>query len=681
MPRDGDLSPALLSAQVLRRSIALASMQAGYSEPGSIPEGMSFIAWCEDLARHGLKVDGKPWSLANRPALVPLYEAIPCTVEEARRFTLVVMKGAQLGLTVWEMLADLYLAIKFEPLVIGMFLPSQALAGDKSERRFMRLLRTVPDAHRKLTTRVEGDRVVKVGEGNVMTRVMGESAFLFLWTSGSTVTESRPMDCVSFDEVQEMTLEQIDRTRERMSASDFRFTMMLSTANWPDLDIDYWFHQGSRERWHTHCRVCSAESDLTQHFPKCIEINTGQHPDAEMGEYVYVCPACQAHIPDTQHGRYIADDPTKITRTRSLHISQVTSPTITARDMIEQWNRAVTGDQKKTFYNRKLGLPFVDKDQLPVTMEHCNAAVAEGARIGLVWKDKARGPTFMGIDQMGSFNVAIIKERLPDGRQAVIHAEAIFNDDPFARCTDLMDQFRVAVCVVEQLPNVNDARRFANAEKHKGRVFLAGYSGDAKADMIVWGDQISRNDQKTSQEDRSRYSVVLQQYKAMQTALFRVKNLQCLFPPPGDRVQDVIEKGETKRIPILDWLFLHLTKTALVVEEDEETRARKPLVKKVGLDPHFSYANMLCDVAWARQHGTGMVILPENPANAPLSAPAAVNAEKNMPGLPRQVLQMMDQVAPGTCGACEAFRDGYCTAREFAVGEKDAACPFYVGRE
>jgi hypothetical protein len=40
------------------------------------------------------------------------------------------------------------------------------------------------------------------------------------------------------------------------------------------------------------------------------------------------------------------------------------------------------------------------------------------------WKDGASG-TFAGIDQMGHYNVMIIKERLPDGRQAVVHLEYV----------------------------------------------------------------------------------------------------------------------------------------------------------------------------------------------------------------------------------------------------------------
>ena len=129
---------------------------AGYGRPGSIPPEMTFLEWCLDLAAKGLEVDGRPFTLDDRPSLIPLYEAIPTTKEQAARRTVVLMKGAQLGATVWEMLADLYMAIKFEPAVMGMFLPDQALAGDKSKRRFLPIVRSIPDVHRKLTTRIDG---------------------------------------------------------------------------------------------------------------------------------------------------------------------------------------------------------------------------------------------------------------------------------------------------------------------------------------------------------------------------------------------------------------------------------------------------------------------------------------------------------------------------------------------
>lgn len=92
-------------------------------------------------------------------------------------------------------------------------------------------------------------------------------------------------------------------------------------------------------------------------------------------------------------------------------------------------------DDMKNYYNRKLGKPYTDPSQVPVNLEILNKCAEEGMALGLQWKRSARG-TFMGIDQMGNFNVAILKERLPDGRQAVVHLEYIYDADPFARCSE-----------------------------------------------------------------------------------------------------------------------------------------------------------------------------------------------------------------------------------------------------
>ena len=59
------------------------------------------------------------------------------------------------------------------------------------------------------------------------------------------------MDIESLDEVQEMSLGDIDKVYERMSASRIRFRLMLSTANVPDADIDFWYKAGTQNAWHT----------------------------------------------------------------------------------------------------------------------------------------------------------------------------------------------------------------------------------------------------------------------------------------------------------------------------------------------------------------------------------------------------------------------------------------------
>lgn len=679
----------------LAQAIALLESRTGFrvEKTDTIPEGMTFREWCEELAAKGLKVDGKPFKLDDRPALVPIYDAIPSTREQAKDLILIIQKATQLGLTIWEVLANIYMAIKWEPVSIGMFMPAQATAIHKSEHRFMRIVRSAPVLYDIMTTGrdVEGNEK-KVGEGNVLTRRVRESLLLFLWTSGKVTTESVPLDIVTLDEVQEMPLDQIDKVRARTGDSDIQFTLLLSTANMPDLDINFWYQQGNQQVWHTECKSCGELSDLSDpagNFPdKSIGFNNGDVPGVEKGEYYWRCPCCGAPIDDPQQGRYIASNPAASKNVKSFLLPRTISPKLTPRKMIEAWGRAKTGDQKKSFYNRTLARPYIDADQLPVTMAHCEAAVAAGKRIMLRWETEhdGRSSYFCGIDQMGGFNAVIIKKRLPDGRQAVVHVEAIFDNDPFARCSELMNLFRIDVCVVEQLPNVNDARRFAN--RHKGRVFLAGYA-DLRDDAMSWGDDLSKSDRRTDEDERTRYTVTLNQYKCMQTSLYRVRGQMvdgkmlpmCLFPDPDELEQDVIENGRTKRIVILrDWVFHHFTKTALVIEQDDEQRKAKAKVHKIGIDPHYSFANMLCDVAWARSHGTAMILLPEGPTSAAELAQKA--AERDMPGLPTSVVKMFDQALPPgqVCGRCASFKDGRCADRDVSVQPADPGCVLWVGK-
>ena len=110
----------------------------------------TFRKWCEGLAQErvdprtgetlpGLLVDGKPFTLDNRPAMAWLYDQIPSTQEEAWRRTLVLMKCTQVGFTVMEMLATIYLGLKFPPCTVGMFLPDMGLAEGKSTEVLCRL--------------------------------------------------------------------------------------------------------------------------------------------------------------------------------------------------------------------------------------------------------------------------------------------------------------------------------------------------------------------------------------------------------------------------------------------------------------------------------------------------------------------------------------------------------------
>lgn len=648
-----------------------------------IDENTTFREWCEQLGRDGLKVDGRPFKLDNRPALAWVYDQIPTTRDEAFRFTLVLMKCAQVGFTVLEMLAVIYLGVKFGPATVGMFLPDQGLADIKSSKRFIPIVRTIPKVHALMTAEASDGSGKKPGEGNVRVRQMADSMFVFSWTSGRATTESIPMDVLSLDEVQEMTLEQMEKTRERLSASEVRFTLMGSTANWPDADIHHWFKQGSRHQFHTECTECGERKPLDAYFPECIKF------DAARDLWRYVCP--KGHwIGDPQRGEWIAENPDadkpidytvpkkdRAQRIRSIHFPQFLSPTIAAGEIMDAYRSAT---DMKNFFNRKLGKPYLDPTQVPVTLEHLARCVEAGRAAGIKWKSRASG-AYMGIDQMGNFNVVVIKERLPDGRQALIHVEEIYSEDPFMRCSELMESYGVAACAVEINPNYNDAKRFS--KRHHGRVFIGNSFGQVADGMIAWGDapKLDPSDRRTDENERDRYTFRMDQYKCMQVSMarFTAKEPLCLFPDPQGLMQEVREKGVPIAAAVLPRAFNHFTKTALVAEKDEETNQFKRSVKKIGIDPHFSYANMLCDVAWARAHGTGTFIIPDAPEKS-LGGRIPVN----MPGLPREVVNMIDAHPPageGTCGACDGYdreKGNFCKERNISVQPRDPGCPFFL---
>ena len=673
----------------LSAAIARLEAKTGHrltTEQKVIAAGTTFRQWCEQLGRDGLKVDGKRFRLDDRPAMAWIYDQVPSTEDEAYRLVLVLMKCSQVGFTVMEMLATIYLGLRFGPATVGMFLPDMNLAGFKSTERFVPIVRSVPSVHALMSQDAADGSGRKAGEGNVNRRRIGDALFVFSWTSGRATTESVPMDVLSFDEVQEMTLAQIEKTYERVSASPLRFMLMGSTANWPDADIHHWYKRGSQSQFHTECPTCGKRKPLDDYFPACIRF------DPERDRHRYVCE--DGHwIDDPQRGVWIAsnqaadppvdpgvDKRDRPLRIRSIHFPQFLSPTISAGEIIDKFT---TSTDKKNFHNRVLGKPYLDPTQIPVTLEHMARCVQAGKAAGVKWKSMTRG-AFMGIDQMGNYNVVVIKERLPDGRQAVIHLEEVYSEDPFARCDELMESFGVAVCVVEINPNYNDAKRFAN--RHRGRVFICNSFGALPEDMVKWGDapKLDISDRRTDEEERDRFTVRIDQFKCMQTSMarFTAKEPICLFPDSQDLTQKVYDKGMEKVEAVAPRAFHHFTKTALVAEKDEETNQYKRVVKKVGIDPHFSYANLLCDVAWARSHGTATFIIPQGKSE--IEERRARAAEQNMPGLPAGVVAMLEAPPAGdVCGRCLGFgkERSVCNERNIVVAASDPGCPFFVSAE
>jgi hypothetical protein len=619
-----------------------------------IPATMTCTAWCEFISNdrldpdtgrvlRALRIDGKPFSLADRPAMRAIYDRVPCSKEEAAGNSLILMKCAQVGFTVMEILAALYMALKFEPLRVGFFLPSVELARSKSRERFLPIVRSIPEAFDLLTAPKPGELNPRRSEGSVTQRWMGGSVFHFLWTSGRATTESKPMDAVCFDEVQEMTISAMEKVLERLSASTLKFVLMGSTANHPGSDIHYWYQKGSQHRFHTRCPECGAEEPLDEYFPACIGFDqTTINPrTGAPGAYRYRCRS--GHwIDNPQDGAWVATNTEADPHYVSFHFTQMLSPTISPEELYLAY---LNSHDIANFYNRKLGKPFQDPNELPVTDAALAACVAEGEKIGHAWRKSGKN-TFMGIDQMAEFNCVVIMERLDDGRHAVIHVEEVYGERPFDRCSELIERYGVRVCVVEQLPNVNDARRFAR--QHDGRAFLVTQYCQIDDGIARWGDaRLTRSEFRTVEDQRDRHIVHVDQHKAMSLTLHRIAAAGTLFPDPQGLVQEVRERGGSFQAAVLkDRVFPHLKSTALVTKRINERELRfRRAVEKRGKDPHFAFAFMLAEVAMVRADSTAAIWLP------PHNDPAAPTHPEQHP-----IVQAIAQArVQGTCGACANF--------------------------
>ncbi len=643
-----------------------------------IPADMPFRAWCEEMGRAGLMIDGHPFRLDNRRALWEIYDQIPTNAAEAFGRTVILQKSAQMGATVLAMLANLYLAIKFAPCKTLYYLPDRGMAGDLSTTRFMPVVRSIPAVHQLITG---GGK----DEGNTLTRLMPGigTVFRFLWTSAQPggVTESFPGDCLFLDEVQGMTLEQIDRVHERLSASAIRWRFLLSTPLFPDLDVNAWYLRGDQRKYHSDC-ACPDGVVLTDlFFDAFLNNRPDDYPvrfDEVAGDYRYFCPRCSSWVDDPQVGRWVPHNPGAAFR--SYHISQILSPTITARELLEAARAVDTADRRQNFACRKLGQPFADASQLLATMEILQRCAEAGQRLGVRWKTSGAG-CFMGCDQMGGFIVATVAERLPDGRLAVVHVECIYALDPWARLDELMAAYGVVVCVLEQLPNIDSARGFAH--RHEGAVWLITSYGDME-EFCQWGDvTVTKSDRKTASEYRDRWTLRADRYRVLDWAAARFRDGFIVFPDPLALQADYKDdRGQAKRGPVLkDVFWHHYTKTGLVLKSDEtvaEVKTAKREIIKLGIDPHASFSLLCLCVAWFRAFGTASFILPGVTVASKTEAVRKA-VEERMPGLPPAVVEMFN--APeGACGSCSAFDAGLCQERGCHVGPSDPGCELYVGR-
>lgn len=567
----------------------------------------NFYEFIEARRQKNLKVDGYPFEWKDHEYIIEPYKAFQLQGDRSEEGLAVRwMCGAQVGKSIAAMLFTIWVALRFWGKYFGYFLPDQAMAMIFSSIRFKPMCLSVPELINlwgEDPTAITEKGGSKKMSDQKRVRSIGPSQIFFSYMGGVTSTESIPMLSQVRDEVRRMNDSDIERARERLAHSPYPIEFDISTAGYPDVNIDKLFKDSNQKKFHSDCKCGSGDGVvLADVFPECV----GQRPISAASKfknlppYFWICPKCKEPITNPRIGKWIAHNPSS--RNIGYHMPQILSPVQTAEKIFLAFLRA---SDITEFFNSKLGIAHISKEARLVDKDILRATVNPDLR----WKKHGINCA-MGVDQMYGFNVVVVRERGPKDlatgifKSRLIHLEWIVSDDPWKRCAEMMQQFDVRKCVVDALPNANEALRFAKA--FRGRVYLADYTYDAKKgeDICVWGDKVEGDpNKKSSQDTKTKFRVRISRFHGIEWNLMRyVKGFK--EQPHEKGLVGTVPDAIGREVPtfICEAVFWdHLQRVAkrkIVLDETQDKF--KMVFENIGIDPHFLHADVYAELGCSR---------------------------------------------------------------------------------
>lgn len=543
----------------------------------------------------GIEVDNNPVDFDHHRYLLPIYMD-----HKEREHTITWLKGAQLGATAYQLLRALWWLEHHQGRKAGFYFPTNDGVQNLSKDRLGPMIDSCPSI-----------KAISSDSGKLNLKNIGKSSFYLYHLGGVASKDSVPMDYLVFDEVRLVSPKDIDQTLHRIAHSPYKMKTFMSTAGAPNADIHARFLRGTQLRWRAKCGCPDGMSPALT-FPDCIVTDDSKRP----GEVYIRCPKCRYTIHNPQNGRYIAGNPGA--DHNSYAVSQLCSHFRSTGDI---WEEYTTTTNKEEFYNAALGVPYIDAANRGVTLSELQEAVNPEIKWAAneTKKERKATKTSMGIDQGGRYNYVVIADINPDGsRKRIRHLEVIESTNPeyfkhsgpvspFVRCEELMEEYNVGICVVDGMPNVNEALAFA--QKFPRKVFLASYSNSMEA--AEWHDKgkVKASVAKAGPLLRFKYRVTMGRFASLSMGLaaWRDGNVEI---PPIDHLRQMIisvtqeHKGKLRPEATGDRLFLHLPRLIKRWKELDEATGegtwRWEYAGGAANDPHFAHAWNYCNVGLER---------------------------------------------------------------------------------
>lgn len=486
------------------------------------------------------------------------FQIRPMTVQPPIK---VIRKATQMAFTESEVLNVLHSMIHgLYPQGVLYLFPSQDEVTDFSASRFGPLIKDNPYAIGAYVRDTNRANLKRIGRGHLYFR----SGRLGAKIQGSMKTSSKlksvPADHAVHDEYDEMTQSIDEFVDGRLAKSKIKSKSYLANPTLPDYGTDKKFQLSDQEYWILKCRACGAYTNLDEEgaFPDCLH-------ELKDGTVIRACKKCGRPL-DPRNGEWVPMRPS-ITDILGFTISHLNAPWIDPASILKKYRDPNTNIGN--FTRLVLGKAYVEAQNRLTIEQIVNCCSSYGIASG------DPGPCFMGVDQGGidkDLLHIVIGKKDDSFSGRIVH---ISIEKGWSELDRLMKSFHVVRCVIDALPETDEARKFA--KRFPGKVFLSYYNEHQKG-AYKWNEE--------------EYTVTSNRTESLDSSHKELQDGELLLPKNCDIVKEYAN---------------HCHNVAKKLEEDEETGSKRYVYVKLGPD-HFRHAQNY--EAMARQ-GMPNLLFPE----------------------------------------------------------------------
>lgn len=282
------------------------------------------------------------------------YPYIPEIIDEDRK-QITIIKGAQMGFTIGVVMKVLEKAKESKLRGIGYFFPSDGEVSDFSKARFSPMMTDNEKLWGCHVQDTDSAGLKKIGKTFLYFRGIGQKGSGVAKRSTSK-QKSIPLDWLILDERDEMDDGRVDAIYHRIDAAKKPVIIVLSTPTLPQYGVDYDYSKSDQRVWMWRCTHCNEWTCLDTSYPDCIV-----EPTNELAYYRCMAKRCGKPL-ERVRGQWVARK-TEVTDHAGYWVSQTSSPTKTAQDIVQAAIEAQEKGRQREFYNQTLARAYAEVDE------------------------------------------------------------------------------------------------------------------------------------------------------------------------------------------------------------------------------------------------------------------------------------------------------------------------------